>query len=390
VTAADSSLGPLACTAIPDPPAATPLPQHLAGVTTPGASLSERLTLLRTVGLSDLDDTLDVGRVRGRIRRLNDNDAFHEIWLNPTGTGDTVAFTLRARRAPRRSAGIGLAYDNELGGRMWVGGVDRNVGRFALEASAVVLIGELRREAVVGLRRPYELLHRLLTPTLTVRAGTENVRVFDSSGTELPRVKTREAEAFAGIERALGPGWMLALGGEARLWREQLRGDAQAIGAAARVSHVTLSGDQTVRVEGSWNRVYQRGMLEVALPIRVHGLRIRPRVRLAVGDSLPLQLTFPLGGEDGFPGLHLGERRGDREAMAGLLLVHPIAGPLVVRVEGAVGRSAIGGPVFGAGGWLAGVRAGVGAETPLGPVRFEYGVTSHGRGAVFVRLGRWF
>jgi len=32
------------------------------------------------------------------------------------------------------------------------------------------------------------------------------------------------------------------------------------------------------------------------------------------------------------------------------------------------------------------VRAGVGADTPVGPVRFEYGLATHGRGAFFVRL----
>ena len=45
---------------------------------------------------------------------------------------------------------------------------------------------------------------------------------------------------------------------------------------------------------------------------------------------------------------------------------------------------------FPGGGWTAGVRAGVGAETPVGPVRFEYGVALRGRDALFVRLGRWF
>jgi hypothetical protein len=39
---------------------------------------------------------------------------------------------------------------------------------------------------------------------------------------------------------------------------------------------------------------------------------------------------------------------------------------------------------------MTGIRAGVGAETPVGPVRLEYGVANGGRGAVFVRLGRWF
>jgi hypothetical protein len=136
--------------------------------------------------------------------------------------------------------------------------------------------------------------------------------------------------------------------------------------------------------------VYRRALVEVAPTERLGPLRVRPRLRVAWGDSLPLQLAFPLGGDDGFPGLHLGERRGDREVMAGLLVAEPVLGPLVLRVEGAVGRSASGGPLVNREGWVAGVRAGVGAETPVGPVRFEYGVATGGRNAVFVRLGRWF
>jgi outer membrane translocation and assembly module TamA len=45
---------------------------------------------------------------------------------------------------------------------------------------------------------------------------------------------------------------------------------------------------------------------------------------------------------------------------------------------------------FPGGEWSAGVRAGLGAETPVGPVRFEYGLALRGRDALFVRIGRWF
>jgi hypothetical protein len=76
--------------------------------------------------------------------------------------------------------------------------------------------------------------------------------------------------------------------------------------------------------------------------------------------------------------------------MLGLLITYSLKGPFVGRVELATGRSALGGPAVDSDGWIAGVRAGVGADTPVGPVRFEYGVASGGRGAVFVRLGRWF
>jgi hypothetical protein len=119
-------------------------------------------------------------------------------------------------------------------------------------------------------------------------------------------------------------------------------------------------------------------------------IRLTPRLRLGWGNGLPLQLGFPLGGDDGFPGYHLGERRGDREAMAGLMFTVPVRGPLLARLELAAGGTDAHSPRFSGGGWTAGVRAGLGADTPVGPVRFEYGVALRGRGALFVRLGRWF
>jgi hypothetical protein len=66
-----------------------------------------------------------------------------------------------------------------------------------------------------------------------------------------------------------------------------------------------------------------------------------------------------------------------------------VRGPLLARLEVAGGRTAIGGAVLGEDGWVGGVRAGLGADTPVGTVRFEYGYSTEDRGAVFVRLGDW-
>jgi hypothetical protein len=88
--------------------------------------------------------------------------------------------------------------------------------------------------------------------------------------------------------------------------------------------------------------------------------------------------------------LHLGERRGDRESMLGLMFTVPLRGPLLGRIELAGGRTAQGGGWLGSDGWLGGVRAGIGADTPVGPVRFEYGLATGNRGVLFVRIGRWF
>ena len=85
-----------------------------------------------------------------------------------------------------------------------------------------------------------------------------------------------------------------------------------------------------------------------------------------------------------------GLRRGDRVAMGSLQFIVPIKGPLLGRFELATGSTGAELPRFPGGGWTAGVRAGLGAETPVGPVRFEYGVALRGRSAFLVRVGRWF
>ena len=61
------------------------------------------------------------------------------------------------------------------------------------------------------------------------------------------------------------------------------------------------------------------------------------------------------------------------EGRLGVMLSVPLKGPLLVRVEHAGGRTANGGSLFRADAWVGGVRTGIGAETPLGPLRLEYG-----------------
>ena len=134
--------------------------------------------------------------------------------------------------------------------------------------------------------------------------------------------------------------------------------------------------------------MYRRLALEGTATSKLGVVHILPRSQLGWGDGLPLQAGFALGGDEGFPGYHIRERRGDRVAVGALLFVVPKgrartagAGQWMDRCESFR---------FPGGGWTAGVRAGVGAETPVGPVRFEYGVGLRGRNAFLVRLGRWF
>ena len=389
-TAADSVLPRLACPPRTMPGGTPPptLPTRLVGVTMEGANASERLALGRLLGLSD---TLDVALLRSRLRYLADaSDAYNSVWLRPTGLGDSTRFDLVLRRAAGRVAGLGLAYDNELGGRMWAGAVDRRIAGRALEGSVALFLGELRKELYGGLRRNYQVGRQLLSPTLTVRLASEDIRRFEAGGDELEEIETREALGFLGAERVLPGGWEIAAGLQGHAWREPARGDHSTLGAVARVNRVSRTRGRVFVFDGIWAGVYRRAALHAELQTRMGTVRMTPRLRLGYGEGLPLQLEFPLGGDDGFPGLHIGERRGDREVMVGLMFTVPVLGPLLGRVEFAAGRTGAGGSLCDEDDWTGGVRAGIGAETPVGPMRFEYGYGSEDRGALFVRLGRWF
>lgn len=390
LNAADTVLRRLQCS--PTKPAAPPrsMPIRIAGVVTDSTvNQSERLALTRLLGLG-VSDTVDQKLLLSRVRTLSvASEAYNSVWLTPSGRADSVVFHLVVHRAPRRVAGLGIAYDNELGGRAWAGLVDRRFLGFALEGSAAVFLGELRREISAGLRRNYQLGRQLLRPTATVRLATEKVRVFQPDGDELDPAKTREAIGFLGAERALDPSWEVALGLEGHAWHEPL-GTHSTAGVVARLTRITRARGRVVQAELLWTGIYPRLAFEGQLLARTGVVRFTPRLRLGWGQHLPLQAGFPLGGDDGFPGLHLGERRGDREAMMGLMFSFLLKGPLLGRVEIAGGRTAVGGSFLGSSGWEAGVRAGLGADTPVGPVRFEYGLATRGRGAFFVRLGRWF
>ena len=387
--AADSALPRLRCPPRHGSDAGT-LPSRLTGLTAPDANASELLALERLLGLGG-SERLDIDLLRSRLRHLGlASEAYQSVWLRPRGAGDSVEFGLELRRAANRVAGLGLAYDNELGGRMWAGVVDRRILGRALEGSGAILLGELRKELYTGLRRNYELGRQLLRPTLTGRIASENVRRFDADGDDLDEADVREALGFLGVERELPGGWELAGGLRAHLWDEPRRQGLSTLGLTARVGRVSRSREPLLLLEGTWTGVYRRAALDGEVTTRLGSVRLTPRLRVGWGEGIPLHLGFPLGGEDGFPGLHIGERRGDREAMVGLMFTVPLRGPVLARIEFAAGRTGAGGGLLEDDGWVGGVRAGVGADTPVGPMRFEYGYGSEERGALFVRLGRWF
>ena len=387
-SAAEASLMRHSCFGANTVPSARALPKRIIGVSIGTRSSSERLALMRLLGLG-LSDTLEPALLRSRVRYLAYSEPYRAVWLSPRGAADSIAFDVSLQHAPRRVAGLGLAYDNELGGRMWAGVVDRRLVGLALEGSSALFLGELRNELYLGFRRYFQVARQLMTPTLTVRLASESVRRFDSAGRELDALDTREILGFLGVERYVGRDWQVAIGVVAHDWDEGTR-DLSTVGGSLQLFRWARGSGRVFQGSFVGTGAYRRATLEGVAVGKIGRMRLQPRIRAGWGERLPIQLELPLGGDNGFPGLHIGERRGDRELDVGLLLTCPLVGPVVARIDLAAGRSARSGPLLDTDGWLGGGRIGLGSETPLGPVRFEYGRNTSGRGSVFVRLGRWF
>ena len=365
------------------------LPSRVSMVSVAGATLSEERAVKQLLGVTR-GSMIDMVTLKRRLRNLAETESYKAIWLGPSGEGDSVRFDVTVRATPLRQAGLGLAFDNDLGGRLWLGGLDRALLGTSMEGSVLLSLGRFEQGLDIGLRKHVRVGSLFMTPALTLRGFDDDIREFDGRGNELPELETNGLVGFLGFEQLLPHGWSLALGGEGRVWDEPNVSDRSAIGVRGRVEKVGRTAERLFLAEGIWTDRFRRVEFEGIVTLSVGALKIRPRFRLGWGEDLPLDLQFPLGGDQGFPGLHLGELRGSRELIVGAILTHPIKRIVHARLEIVAGRAAPDGPLFDSVGWLAGVRLGIGADTPVGPIRFDYGVTQDDRDGLFIRLGRWF
>lgn len=390
------------------------LPSRLAGISGASADAEGNRILRKELAL-ERGDRVDIALLAARLLRLGDDEVFREVWLRPTGAGDTVRFHPTIERLPRRTAGIGLAYDGELGGQAWIGFVDRRVPLFQGEMTALLTLGRYNSTLDITLRRQTLLGQRTFTPFGRIRLEQGETRRFTASGLALPGNDFDAAEAVLGVERTFGPGVRLDLGVVARTWREtdlvtrdRLTDDA--VGVTASIERFAASRHPTILVEGTLTDAWSRVAMQGTLNSRVGRFGVDMVARAGIGRDLPGHEAFRLGGSNGFPGLHLGERLGDSELFGSFTMTHRFVGPLALRLTAAVGRTAFGstpirgfddpdgqhspgyfvpGDFLGGDGWLVGGRIGIGADTPLGPVRVEWGINSDERKAVVLRVGRW-
>ena len=162
---------------------------------------------------------IDPAELSDRLRDLGEDEVFREVWLRPTGAGDSVRFAPLIGRLPRRVAGIGLSYDGQLGGRAWAGYVDRSIPLLRGETTALLTVSRYENELQLELRRHTLLGQRTFTPVLHIEVGEGDRRRFNESGLELPDNDYRTAVAALGVERDLALGLRLTVSAVAATWR---------------------------------------------------------------------------------------------------------------------------------------------------------------------------
>ena len=333
------------------------------------------------------DETL--ARARSLLAHFAATGGYDEVFLYPRGDADSPVFDMHLRRAADLLVIFAAAYHSDVGARVRLGALDRRVAGDAIALSAELVLGKLRQEMRLGAWVPGRNADDA-SPALSVILAHEHLRDFDPSGQELAGQRVGEAVASLGPQYRLGDHWHAAFGVDGRLWEDSTAQRRSTAGVGLRLTRMRSPGVTSVRLDARWTSAYWRTELQFDGSLSAGRARFAPMVRFGWGSSLPPQSRFALGGAEGFPGLHLGERRGDREVSVRLDASHPVAGPLRVHIALATGQTATGGPLVPGGRWPVGARIGVGCDTAVGPIRVEYGHATGDRSAVVARVGVWF
>lgn len=340
---------------------------------------------------------LNTDKVKLGINSISQHERYRALWLQPSGSGDDVTFHLQVDPAPQRSFGGGVAFDQFMSGRLWLGGIDRTLRNGDAEGVAIVRLGTYEQDVDVFVRRR-ALVGKTYVPfTVEAQLKHEDVRLFSGDG-ELPSAETREAVGFIGLKQDPRVGvWQGEIGLDARVWREPLLNTRGTFGvrASAFLASSEYHLGSIVEVLGFYD--FQRARFDLSKDWPLGGgVDVAARLRGGWGNRLPIQETFQLGGDDGFAGFRIGELRGSQEAFASLLMRKRLNSLLHARVELMSGDAANGygalhrvagttsGELFG------GVRAGLEATTPVGPIRVEEGIANTGQRAILIRVGTWF
>lgn len=335
-------------------------------------------------------------RLRAGVLKIGQSEQYRALWLNPAGHGDTVAFQPQLELAPQTAFGGGVAFDQFMSGRLWVGGVNRSLFHGDAEGAGLARFGTYAQDAQAFVRKRTSFGSTYWPLTVAAQVSHESVRLFEGAG-ELPSADVRQVAGFVGLREDPEPGhWHYEAGIESRLWWEPAHQARGAVGLHARVFRAANEYEMGSVAEVLALNDYQRVLIDASTLWGGDDWDIRLRGRAGWGNRLPVQHTFSLGGLDGFAGLRLGELRGNEEGFASVLLRRRLTSILKWRLEVMTGGIARGvglmpkeeGTFYGR--MLTGLRVGFEAATPIGPIRIEQGFSDTGAHAALIRVGYWF
>jgi len=385
----------------------TPMPPIATALVTADAAPGSRKMIRSAVrstaeGAERVQRTrLSIDTVQARAARAGTIGVLRSLWLNPEhADGDSVAFDPTFTWAPKRTFGIGAAFDNDLGGEAWVGWGNRRavVGSLPpLETGGRFTIGSRRQELLVSVRKAIEDVRYGPSPFVVVMAGRESSPFF-VQGPNGVNVKVdlplfSEQLLQVGYDVANGDNWIIQVGPVLRHWRGGLTTNtkgATPLGLALRVDEGTDREHLYSRLDAEMNQRYSRASARVTLLIPKSFALLTNTLRLGgTSTEAPFSQWFLLGATDGFPGLNIGEQVGTWTASYMLDAAKPLFGPINLQVTGATGTISRSSDVNFGGQWLWGARIGIGADPPIGLIRLQYGLATNGRRQWFARVGRW-
>ena len=238
-------------------------------------------------------DTLDLARIRRAYGRMERAAEHREIWLNPKRTPEGLHLDVQLTPSPARKAGVVLAFDYDMGGRLGAAYVDRTLFRNEINGSIGLALGRYRQTLGAGLR-PVPASWNPIHPDLRVVLSHEDVRNYDSTGFELASSDTRDVSGTLALEQATQR-WVWRAGILAGAWDDSA-GTVNALGVQLRAMTGSEAHPPALTVEASWTSQWSLVLLEGMVAARRGGWTLAAGARAGARKDLPQQKTLRRGG----------------------------------------------------------------------------------------------
>ncbi|MDX2184685.1 MAG: patatin-like phospholipase family protein [Gemmatimonadaceae bacterium] len=344
--------------------------------------------------------------IQSRVAALGESEVVRSVWLSPAPRGDSVIFAPKVTFAPRRVFGFGAVYDSDFGGKAWLSMLDRQLFGRRLEGRFISTLGEYRQDLTLAVRNSFSERGYRVSPLTSLTIGQERIRlILPAENIEAPVIfwpDIVEVVGRVGVDFPLGPSWSLNGALLGRGYRQTVRSPIANIlpaelreaawGVGVQLRRAVGEGGTRLDLNGEITNRYSDARLVVRSTRTFGRVSVSPMLRAsAVTRGSPAQLLPTLGGRDGFAGMHIGSGLGLTEAMGQLDTGLPLFGPLNLQITVMAGQTwdENGGRTYNEP-VVFGVRSGVGLDSPVGPIRIQYGENTLGQHMWYIRFGRWF